>query len=130
MNQERIAEELRRLTEGERYQGSLTRYAVQSIEESRSNYPAVNLLTYCNDMGIAFTMEDLATEEHYHPVSLKDLHDTLNMLMKRYRIDYQTILRKSGAHYTPPNAKTAPLSIRTLLAVCDVIHCEISFAKK
>lgn len=144
MTQEQIAERIKTASNGESYDGNLTPYAVTSIIEGRSNYPVSNLITFCQDMNLKLVMFDLATEDCFYPKSVLDIHKVLDLLMKRYNVDYKLVYRKTAVHYTAPksfdekdlekmkaNPKgtkyVAPLSIKTLLAVCDVIHCDLRF---
>lgn len=147
MNQEQLAEKISMATNGAAYTGGLSSYAVQSIELARSNYPVQNLITFCHDMNLKIVMTDMATEDRFCPDSILCVHKVLDLLMKRYLIDNKLVYRKTGIHYTPPksfvpediermkeskgkNKYVTPLSVKTLLAVCDVIHCEISFESK
>lgn len=144
MTQEQIAERIKTAGQEKDYTGSLSSYAVKSIEEGRSNYPASNLITYCQDMGLKLVMHDLVTEDCFHPESVLDIHKVLDILMRRYSVDYKLVYRKTAVHYTAPKSLDAkdlekikanpkgkkyvtPLSIKTLLAVCDVIHCDLRF---
>lgn len=87
-------------------------------------------------------MVDLATEDKFYPESVLDVHRILDLLMKRYDVDPNLVYRKTAIHYTPPksldqeeldklqsNGKrfVASLSIKTLLAVCEVIYCDFLF---
>lgn len=147
MNQEQLADRIKSVKEGVVYSNNLTSYAIQSIESGRSNYPVANLITYCNDSHLKLTMIDMATEDRFQPLSVLDVHKVLDLLMKRYKIDHKLVYRKTGVHYTPPKSfipedlermksegdgkkYVAPLSIKTLLAVCDVIHCDLQFSQK
>lgn len=129
---------------GKSYSGGLTQYAVSSIETGRSNYAVSNLLKYCDDMGIRFVLIDSATEERYYPDSVLDIHKIFKMLMERYEIELQDIFKQTGMHYTPPvsyeddqlefiqsvmatKKSLAPLSVKMLLAVCEMIPCELVF---
>lgn len=124
------------------YVGDLSPYAVQSIETGRSNYPVQNLLTYLQDMKLRLVMKDMATEDCFEPVTVLDVHKVIRLLMDRYNIDNKLVYRKTGIHYTAPknirvDAKECSckgeddvkymtsLSIKTLLAVCEVIHCDL-----
>lgn len=144
MNQEQIAVKLKAVSQDKVYKGGLSSYAVQSIVSGRSNYPVSNLLTYCSDSNIKFVMTDLATEDCFYPVSVLDVHKVLVFLMDRYEVDHKLVYRKTAVHYTVPkslveeeleeiksksdgNKYVTPLSIKTLLAVCEVIHCDLSF---
>lgn len=144
MNQEQIAERLKTVSQGKLYSGNLTSYASKSIEDGRSNYPVSNLITYCKDMNLKMVMFDLTTEDCFYPLSVIDVHKVLDLLMRRYNVDYKLIYRKTAVHYTAPKSfdentlkkmkdeskgkkSVAPLSIKTLLAVCDVIHCDLLF---
>ncbi|MCM1140202.1 MAG: hypothetical protein NC453_16675 [Muribaculum sp.] len=144
MNQEQIAEKISIANTGLEYAGGLTPYAIQSIKEGRSNYPVSNLLAYCGGLGLRLVMFDMATEDCFYPTSVLEVHQVLNLLMTRYKVDYKLVYRKTAVHYTAPksldekelekmksapNAKrfVTPLSIKTLLAVCDVIHCDLRF---
>lgn len=147
MNQEQLAHRIKTATNGAAYTGSLTHYAVQSIELARSNYPAQNLISFCQDMNLKFVMTDMATEDRFYPESVLDVHKVLDLLMKRYKVDHKLVYRKTGVHYTPPKSLVPedlerlkeeadgrkyviPLSIKTLLAVCEVIYCDLTFDPK
>lgn len=147
MNQEQLADRIKEATNGAAYTGSLTSYAVQSIELARSNYPVQNLISFCQDMNLKFVMTDMATEDRFYPESVLDVHKVLDLLMKRYKVDHKLVYRKTGIHYTPPKSLdpediermkeeaygrkyVIPLSIKTLLAVCEVIYCDLTFDPK
>ena len=147
MNQEQLADRIKEATNGAAYTGSLTSYAVQSIELARSNYPVQNLISFCQDMNLKFVMTDMATEDRFYPESVLDVHKVLDLLMKRYKVDHKLVYRKTGIHYTPPKSLDPediermkeeadvrkygiPLSIKTLLAVCEVIYCDLTFDPK
>lgn len=147
MNQEQLADRIKNAVSGAAYTGSLSPYAVQSIELARSNYPVQNLITFCQDMSLKLVMTDMATEDRFYPDSVLDVHKVLDLLMKRYLVDPKLVYRKTGVHYTPPKSLNPedlerlkeeadgrkyviPLSIKTLLAVCEVIHCDLSFYPK
>lgn len=147
MTQEQVAERIKSVTLDIDYHGTLTPYAVKSIEEGRSNYPVSNLIIYCQDMNIRLTMYDMVTEDCFYPDSVLDVHKVLDLLMERYAVDYKLVYRKTAVHYTAPKTfdekalekmqssskrkkYVAPLSIKTLLAVCDVIHCDLCFEAK
>lgn len=147
MNQEQLADRIKEAVNGAAYTGSLTAYAVQSIELARSNYPVQNLITFCQDMNLKFVMTDLATEDRFYPDSVLGVHKVLDLLMRRYQVDPKLVYLKTGIHYTPPKSfipedlermkeeaegrkYVIPLSIKTLLAVCEVIHCDLTFDPK
>lgn len=145
MNQEEISEKLASATKGATYQGSLTPFVAQSIEKAKSNYPVTNLLNYCKDMNLKMVMVDMATEDKFYPQSVLEVHKILGLLMDRYNVDPNLVYRKTAIHYTPPKSFDegelekmqsagkrflTPLSIKTLLAVCDVIHCDFLFEPK
>lgn len=144
MSQEQIAERLKIALHGAPYSGTLTSYAAKSIEDGRSNYPVSNLITYCSDMNLKMVMFDLTTEDRFFPTSILEVHKVLDLLMRRYNVDYKLVYRKTAVHYTAPKSfdeckleklkadsknkkSVAPLSIKTLLAVCEVIHCDLLF---
>lgn len=147
MTQEQVTARIKAAKSDRGYNGSLTSYAVKSIEDGRSNYPVSNLITYCMGNEIKLMMYDLTTEDRFYPQSVLDIHKVLGTLMKRYNVDYKLIYRKTAIHYTAPksfdekdleklkaspNGKkyVTPLSIKTLLAVCEVIHCDLCFESK
>lgn len=140
MNQQQIAERLAQAMGGREYTGPLTPYAVQSIEKGRSNYPVSNLLAYCRDSGLEMVMTDMTTEDRFHPTSVLEVHRTLGLLMDRYEVDCKLVHRKTATHYTAPKSLDeqgnedpkvpTPLSVKTLIAVCEVIHCDLSFVSR
>ena len=134
MNQEQDTEKLKELVGNKLYKGTLSSYAVESIKLGRSNYPVSNLLAYCNDFDLKVVMMDLTTEDCFYPKTVFDVHKILELLMDRYNIDTKAVYRKTSIHYTLPKSNqaentkgAAPLSIKTLLAVCQVIHCDLLF---
>lgn len=126
MNKERLGIELSHKRNGRPIDG-LTKYAVKSIEEGRSSYPVVNLLVYCEALSLQMTITDLVMDESYPVDTIQEVHNVLQMLMERWKIDDANIYRKSGVHYTAPKGKTGSLSITTLLAMCKVLHCKLDF---
>lgn len=128
MNKEKLGILLTNIRNGRKIHG-LTHYAIQSIEEGRSSYPVANLLVYCEQLSVQFALTDLATDEVLLIDTMEQLHEALQMLMKRYQIDEKMIYRQTGVHYTAPKDenKNGSLSINTLLAMCQVIHCRLDF---
>lgn len=127
MTQKEIADRLNVLTRGRSYKGSLTRYVLNSITEAKSNYTVSNLIQYCQDMNVILIMEDDVTEEKYVVGSVMDVHNVLGLLMERYGINPRTISQIANVHYTIPTKEAAPLSIKTFLAVCGVMRCNLYF---
>lgn len=137
MIQKQIAKRLNSLLGGRTYNGnSLSEYAAGSIQNGSSNYPVSNLMVYCRDMGLRLVMTDKATEDIFCPVSTLEVHMVLDRLMKRYKIDYNYVYRKTGVHYTAPKSlngtdkRSSSLSIKTLWAVCETINCDLDFELK
>lgn len=128
MNKEKLGVRLSHIRDGHKIT-ELTGYAVKSIEEGRSSYPVANLITYCEALSTQMVLTDLATDESYPVDAMQDVHDVLQMLMKRWHIDDISMFRKAGVHYTAPKGKTGSLSITTMLAMCGVLHCKIDFVK-
>lgn len=133
MNLQELSDKLQSHIQGRSYNGNLTYYARKSIEQGRSNYPVANLIEYCEGCGIKLIMTDMATEERFNPRTILEVHQVIVLLMRRYDIDCQLIYRKTAIHYSKPkeemsgNKFNTSLSVKTLLAVCDVIHCSLSF---
>lgn len=137
MNKEEIAIKLHNAKRIDEYKGDMTSYAIQSIEQGRSNYPVANLINYCRGVHLQLCITDMTTEDSYRATSILDVHKVIKLMMKRYGIDMQGIYQLTGIHYTPPSSfdtqqnlnkkHSAPLSINTLLAVCDALHCDLSF---
>lgn len=128
MNKEKLGIELSHIRNGKSIEG-LTGYAVKSIEEGRSSYPVTNLLIYCEALSLQMVLTDMATDESYPVDNIQEIHDVLQMLMKRWRIDDSCMYRKTGIHYTAPKGKTGSLSIVTMLAMCSALHCKLDFIK-
>lgn len=124
MTKEEIGTKLSELRNGRSVDG-LSGFAVQSIETGRSSYPVSNLVQYCNSTEAELTMVDTNTDEIFPVKSVWDCHRTINMLMNRYNVDEKLVYRKTGAHYTIPKGKYQPLSINTLLSVCEVLRCNL-----
>lgn len=129
MTKEQLADKLKGIRQDNKYSGKLSGYAVRSIEESRSSYPVSNLIDYCEGTNLQMVMVDMATDEMYDICEVMDIHEAIDMLMKRYNIDSQYIYRKTAVHYTAPKNGRAPLSVNTLLAVCSSLHCKIDFIR-
>lgn len=165
MNAEQVAQKLTKATESRSYNGSLSKYALQSIKSGKVIYSAANLLAFCEGYGLKMAMVDRATLQRFYPTSVLEIHNTLKYLMERYEIDCNLVYRKTAVHYTPCKASTqdeldrmteeanakraeavkeakkskkrlkekaylAPLSIKSLLAVCEVIACDLEFETK
>lgn len=126
MNKEKLGIELSRKRNGNPIEG-LTKYAVKSIEEGRSSYPVSNLLIYCESLHLQMAITDLAMDETYPVDTIQEVHEVLQMLMQRWKVDDTDIYRKSGVHYTAPKGNTGSLSITTMLAMCKVLHCKLDF---
>lgn len=135
MTPQQIAERLKDALEGEKYKGSLSRFKAKSIENADRNYPVANLADYCDDMGVRIVMTDLATEDRFFPRDATEIHHTLKLLMDRYKVRKSDVANRYGLHYTPlrtsskSNGAVSSLSIKVLLTVCDMIHCDISFER-
>lgn len=128
MNKEKLGIELSHIRNGKTIHG-LTNYAIKSIDEGRSSYPVTNLLIYCEALSLQIVLTDMATDESYPVDNIQEIHDVLQMLMKRWQIDDALMYRKTGIHYTAPKGKTGSLSIVTMLAMCSVLHCKLDFIK-
>lgn len=126
MNKEKLGEELSHRRGGSPIEG-LSDYTIKSIEEGRSSYPVTNLLIYCEALSLQLTITDLATDEIYPVDTIKEVHEVLQMLMQRWKVDEATIYRKANVHYTAPKGNTGSLSINTMLAMCKVLHCKLDF---
>lgn len=126
MNKEKLGIELSHKRNGKPITG-LTKYAVKSIEEGRSSYPVSNLLVYCEALHLQMAITDLAMDETYPVDTIQEVHEVLQMLMQRWKVDDTDIYRKSGVHYTAPKGNTGSLSITTMLAMCKVLHCKLDF---
>lgn len=126
MNKEKLGIELSHKRNGKPIIG-LTKYAVKSIEEGRSSYPVSNLLVYCEALHLQMAITDLAMDETYPVDTIQEVHEVLQMLMQRWKVDDTDIYRKSGVHYTAPKGNTGSLSITTMLAMCKVLHCKLDF---
>lgn len=126
MNKEKLGIELSRIRNGRPIKG-LTNYAVKSIEEGRSSYPVTNLLVFCGALSLQMVFTDMAMDESYPVDNIQEIHDVLQMLMKRWQIDDSLMYRKTGIHYTAPKGKTGSLSIVTMLAMCKTLHCKLDF---
>lgn len=126
MNKEKLGIELSH-KRGDNPIIGLSKYAVKSIEEGRSSYPVTNLLLYCKALSMQMAITDLAMDEIYPVDTIQEVHEVLQMLMQRWKIDDVDIYRKSGVHYTAPKGNTGSLSITTMLAMCKVLHCKLDF---
>ena len=97
MNKEKLGIELSHIRSGKPIPG-LTNYAVKSIEEGRSSYPVTNLLIYCRALSLQVVLTDMATDESYPVDDIQEVHNVLQMLMKRWRIDDTLMYRKTSKH--------------------------------
>lgn len=126
MNKEKLGIELSQIR-GERPIEGLTNYTIKSIEEGRSSYPVANLLTYCEALKLQMVFTDMAMDESYPVDNIQEVHDVLQMLMKRWQVDDSLMYRKTGIHYTAPKGKTGSLSVTTMLAMCSALHTKLDF---
>lgn len=136
MTREQVAERLGQAAPDTPQHSRLSAYAADSVRRGRSNYPVSNLLTYCGDAGIRLVLLDMATLDRFCPATVMDVHRVLDLLMRRYETNRMAVYRIKGVYYTPPKSPggregkyPAPLSIKTLLAVCDAVHCDLLFEK-
>lgn len=142
MTQQEVASKLKEALKGRSYSGSLSNYAVQSIENSLSNYSVANLIKYCEDMDLKMKVEDLVTLDKFNVGSLFELHKSIDLLMKRYKVNIDDIFRETGHWYSPPKTLdyavylrmlaegkkyAASISIKGLVAVCNALHCDLLF---
>lgn len=128
MNKETLGKKLKWMRKGRPVNG-LSKYSIKSIEEGRSSYPVTNLLIYCEALSLQIVMTDMATDENYPIEDIQNIHEILQMLMKRWQITEYSMYRTTGFHYTAPKGKTGSISIATLLAMCSVLHCKLDFLK-
>lgn len=125
MNQQEIGVRLAELTQGKQYLGELGTCTVKSILSGTANYPASNLLQYCKDMKIDLILEDVMTGDRFKATTILEVHKVLGLLMDRWDIRLVDVFRQTGMHYTPPTKDSTSLSIKTFLAVCEAIHCNL-----
>lgn len=126
MNKEKLGYDLSKLRNGRPVNG-LTKYSIKSIETGRSSYPVTNLLKYCKELSLRLVLTDKATGESYPADEIQEVHEILQMLMKRWQFDEASMYRKAEVHYTPPKGDNGSLSISTMLAMCSVLRCKLSF---
>lgn len=139
MTPQDIGIKLKEFTEGKDVQFDMSSFSVRSIENGDRNFSLNNLLAYCDYGGIQMSITDLNTEESWDVYSVFEIHKVLKLLMDRYNVDNKLVYRKTAMHYTPPKSFEGEdmndrfrfaLSIKTLLAVCEVIHCKLDFRLK
>lgn len=128
MNKEQLGATLSHMR-GDKVVEGLTKYAIKSIEDGRSSYPVANLMAYCEALSLQMAIKDIATDEIYPVDTIEEVHEVLQMLMKRWQITETIIYQKANVHYTAPKAGKGSLSITTLLAMCKVLHCKLLFVK-
>ena len=129
MNKERLGAKLSHIRNGKSIT-RLSKYVVKSIEDGRASYSISKLIVYCEELSLQMAITDLAFDEVYPVDTIFEVHDVLQMLMRRWNIDESMIYRKTGAHYTAPKYSASPLSINTMLSMCKVLHCKLDFVTK
>lgn len=129
MNKEKLGERLSHIRNGKSIT-RLSKYVVKSIEDGRASYSISNLIVYCEELSLQMTITDLAFDEIYPVDTIYEVHDVLQMLMERWKIDESIIYRKTGAHYTAPKYDRCSLSINTMLSMFKVLHCKLDFVTK
>lgn len=142
-----IANMLHDALDGAKYHGKLSRHISSAIEQHRTNYSFDNLMQYCRDMGIAFSIMDLNTEDTFPVCNAIEAHKVIYTLMQRYNVDEKIIYKRSSVPYILPKSfdedelermrqadprkrNMAPLSIYTFLAVCGALYCVPIFQPK
>lgn len=142
-----IADMLHDALDGAKYHGSLSRHISSAIEQHRTNYSFENLMQYCRDMGVAFSIMDMNTEDSFPVCSSLEAHKVIRLLMDRYNVNEKIIYKRVPVLYTAPKSydakelermrqadprkrNMAPLSIYTFLAVCAALHCVPIFQPK
>lgn len=126
MTKEEIGRAIAEVRNGRDIGGTMTEYAIQSIEKCRSSYPVSNLVSLCSSLRIQLYMEDTNTGEKYPVDSVDDCHEIIGFLMDRYNTDEKAIYRLTGTHYTVPRGGSKPLSINTLYDVCNALKASLS----
>lgn len=127
MTLEQLTDKLATAREDNVYEGTLSGYAVRSIEKGRSSYPVSNLIEYCNGIGLSVAIVDMNTDEFYLVDGADEVHEAIGMLMKRYNVSVNQILRQTSVNYTAPKNGRTHLSVNTLLSVCSILHCRVDF---
>lgn len=128
MNKEKLGVQLAFMRDGKQIDG-LTKYAIKSIEEGRSSYPVANLLKYCKSIGRRMVITDMATDESYAIDEIEEVHEVLQWLMDRWKIDEALMYRKTGIHYTAQKGNTGSISITTMLSMLSALHAKLDFVK-
>lgn len=126
MSKEEIGERLREIRKTNHIMiDELGDYAIRSVETASCSYPVSNLIIMCNALGVKLEITDTYVGETFPVSSISECHLVLATIMDRYEVDHKMIYRLTGRHYTLPKGAKQPLSINTLLAICDALHCEI-----
>lgn len=128
MNKEKLGVQLAFMRNGKTIDG-LTKYSIKSIEEGRSSYPVANLLKYCKSIDRRMVFTDMATDESYVVDEIEEVHEVLQWLMDRWKIDESLMYRKTGIHYTAQRGNTGSISITTMLSMLSALHAKLDFVK-
>lgn len=128
MNKEKLGVQLA-FMRGSKTIDGLTKYAIKSIEEGRSSYPVSNLLKYCKSIDRRMVFTDMATDESYVVDEIEEVHEVLQWLMDRWKIDEALMYRKTGIHYTAQKNSTGSISITTMLSMLSALHVKLDFVK-
>lgn len=130
-----IASRIKSCLNGRAYSGPLSKHVSKAIEESLTNYSVRNLLSYCHDMNIKVIIIDENTEDKFPVLSIFELYETIQFIMRRYLIDPRQLTQMSGVGHSYIKALTkieevteaTPLSINALIAFFTLLHCDLLF---
>lgn len=134
MTQEQLTEIINTLVTESAQNSALSAHIQKAITGGQYNYSVPNLLLYCEERGIKLEIVDLATEDCFIVSQIADVHRVVLLLMDRYNSSPEMVYRKTGIHYSAPKVidgskSNKSLSIKTLLAICNTIHCTLLLTK-
>ena len=119
-----ISEMLLRLTLSEAH--NLSSYVIQTILNGESNYSVSNLLDYLHACNRQLEIKDVM-DESYIIKDVHEAHDTILLLVDKYKVKISHMNEAMGVIYTPASEGKTHLSIKTFIAILNYFKCSISF---
>lgn len=105
---------------------NLTPYIVQTVLNGESNYSISSLMDYLQACNAQMEIRDIM-DESYIIKDVREVHDTIILLIEKYKVKMSRMNEAIGVIYTPATKGKTPLSINTFIAILNYFKCEISF---
>ena len=130
MNRFELGQKLKKLRGTKMLSNSvISANVIDSIENGKASYSVKKLLLYCGIAGISPAIYITLLDETRPIITVLDFHKAIARMLDIYNETPHSLYNKISINYTVPNAKASPLSIDTLLAICDYCDSEFQLTK-